>query len=229
MSLYVRIALPYSTVFTSSIIKFTGADAYYYMRLVDNIVYNFPHLTPFDPYYLYPGGEITGTAPDLFAYMIAYPAKLLGPAIFSQQNIDMISVYVPPVIATLVIIPIYFIGREILNRWAGVLAAAIFVILPGEIGRSLLGYTDQHIAEVLITTTLMLFVILALKSGSGVELHKPSGRRWNVLWRPLLYSCLAGVCLGIYFLTWVGALLFCCCFSRIFWSSSQLIMYVADQ
>ncbi len=208
VSLYLRIALPYNTVFTSSIIKFTGVDAYYYMRLVDNIVYNFPHLTPFDPYSIYPGGDATGTAPDLFAYMIAFAAKLLGPGNFSQQNVDIISVYVPPVFATLVIIPIYFIGREIFNRWAGVLAAAIFVILPGEIGRSLLGYTDQHIAEVLITTLLMLFVILALKGGRGLELDKPAGRSRTVLWRPLLYSVLAGLCLGLFFLTWVGALLF---------------------
>jgi oligosaccharyl transferase (archaeosortase A-associated) len=208
VSLYIRIALPYSTVFTSSIIKLTGADAYDYMRLVDNIVYNFPHLTPFDPYNIYPGGAITGTAPDLFAYLMAFAAKLLGPANFSQQSVDVISVYVPPVIATLVIIPIYFIGRELFNRWAGVLAAAIFVILPGEIGRSLLGYTDQHIAEVLITTTLMLFVILALKNGRELELDKPADRSWTVLWRPLLYSALAGLCLGLFFLTWVGALLF---------------------
>jgi dolichyl-phosphooligosaccharide-protein glycotransferase len=208
VSLYLRIALPYNTVFTSGIIKLTGADAYYYMRLVDNIVYNFPHLTQFDPYYIYPGGSVTGTAPDLFAYLIAFAAKLLGPGNFSQQSIDIISVYVPPVIATLVIIPIYFIGREIFNRWAGVLAAAIFVILPGEIGRSLLGYTDQHIAEVLITTTLMLFVILALKSSRGLELDKPTGRSRAVLWRPLLFSVLAGLCLGLFFLTWVGALLF---------------------
>jgi oligosaccharyl transferase (archaeosortase A-associated) len=208
VSLYIRIALPYNSVFTSNIIKFTGADAYYYMRLVDNIVYNFPHLTPFDPYYIYPDGVKTGTAPDLFAYLIAFAAKLLGPGNFSLQSIDTISVYIPPVLATLVIIPLYIIGKEVFNRWVGVLAAAIFVIIPVEIGRSLLGYTDQHIAEVLITTSLMMFLILALKSGSGFQLDKPADRKWNILWRPLIYSVLAGVCLGLFFLIWVGALLF---------------------
>ncbi|MCX6005984.1 MAG: oligosaccharyl transferase, archaeosortase A system-associated [Chloroflexi bacterium] len=208
VSLYIRIALPYNTVFSSNIIKFTGADAYYYMRLVDNIVYNFPHLTPFDPYYIYPDGGNTGVTPDLFAYLIAFVAKLLGPGNFSQQSIDTIAVYIPPVLATLVIIPLYFIGKAVFNRWVGILAAAIFVILPVEVGRSLLGYTDQHIAEVLITTILMLFIILALKNGSRLELDKPANRAWNVLCRPLIYSILAGICLGIYFLTWVGALLF---------------------
>ena len=208
VSLYIRIALPYNSVFTSNIIKFTGADAYYYMRLVDNIVYNFPHLTAFDPYYIYPDGVNTGVSPDLFAYLIAFAAKLLGPGNFSQQSIDTIAVYIPPVLAALVIIPLYFIGKEVFNRWVGVLAAAVFVILPGEIGRSLLGYTDQHIAEVLVTTTLMMFLILALKSGGGFEPGKPVNGQWRALTRPLICSISAGICLGIYFLTWAGALLF---------------------
>jgi dolichyl-diphosphooligosaccharide--protein glycosyltransferase len=223
VSLYVRIALPYNAVFTSNIIKFTGADAYYYMRLVDNIVYNFPHLTPFDPYYVYPDGVNTGVSPDLFAYLIAFAAKLLGPGNFSQQSVDTIAVYVPPVLGTLVIIPLYFIGKAVFNRWVGVLAAAIFVILPGEIGRSLLGYTDHHVAEVLFTTTLIMFVILAFKSGSGLELDKTVNRQWKALSLPLIYSICAGVCLGIYFLTWEGALFFILLLFIYF-----LVQFVAD-
>jgi dolichyl-phosphooligosaccharide-protein glycotransferase len=208
VSLYVRIALPYNSVFTPDIIKFTGADAYYYMRLVDNIVYNFPHLTPFDPYFVYPGGANTGGAPDLFAYLIAFVAWLSTGGHFSQQGIDTVAVYIPPVLATLAIIPVYFIGKDLFNRWVGLLSAAIFVVLPGEIGRSLLGYNDQHIAEVLITTVLMMFLVKALKSGNGLDAGKPLNSRMKTLKWPLIYSICAGTCLGIYFLTWTGALLF---------------------
>ncbi|MGD0855515.1 MAG: oligosaccharyl transferase, archaeosortase A system-associated [Dehalococcoidia bacterium] len=208
VSLYIRIALPYDGVFTANIIKLTGDDAYYYMRLVDNIVYNFPHLTPFDPYYLYPDGGNTGTFPDLWGYFIAFIAWLLNACRFSQQGIDTVAVFIPPVIGTLVIVPLYFTGKEIFNRWAGVLAAAIYVILPVEVGRSLLGYTDQHIAEVLITTTLIMCLVFALKSGRALELDKPVNSQRKVLSRTLIYSICAGLCLGLYFLTWVGALLF---------------------
>lgn len=50
ISLYLRIALSYDKVFTSNGIKFTGIDAYYHVRLVENLVRHFPHNITFDPY-----------------------------------------------------------------------------------------------------------------------------------------------------------------------------------
>lgn len=205
VSLYIRIALPYGAVFTPDIIKFTGIDAYYHMRLVDNIAYNFPTLTPFDPYAIFPGGAATGSSPDLFAYFVAAMARLFSPGGFSQQGVDTIAAYVPPVLGTLVIIPLYFIGKAVFNRWAGLLAAAVFVVLPGAVGRSLLGFTDQHVAEVLISALLMMFLVFSLKSGTA-ELTGREG--WKPLMRPLIYAACAGACLGVYFLTWAGALIF---------------------
>ena len=55
ISLYLRIYLPYDQVFTGDWIKYTGIDAYFHMRLIDNFVQNFPQLTDFDPYFIYPG------------------------------------------------------------------------------------------------------------------------------------------------------------------------------
>jgi dolichyl-diphosphooligosaccharide--protein glycosyltransferase len=178
------------------------------MRLVDNIVYNFPHLTPFDPYSLYPSGAPTASSPDLFAYLLAFVVRVLGPGSFSQQSIDTIAVYIPPVLGTLIIIPIYFIGREIFNRWVGLLAAAIFVVIPEEIGRSLLGDTGHQVAEVLFTTTFMMFFIMALKRGYEFDPRKPLNEQWRSARRSLIFSICAGICLGIYFLTWAGALFF---------------------
>ena len=56
----------------------------------------------------------------------------------------------------------------------------------------------------------MLFLILALKNARQKELafsHLKQGD-WSTLAKPLIYSLLAGMFLGIYFLTWAGALLF---------------------
>jgi asparagine N-glycosylation enzyme membrane subunit Stt3 len=83
--------------------------------------------------------------------------------------------------------------------------------LPGEfLGRSILGFTDYHVAEVFFTTVAMLFLILAVKSGRDKQLSFSSlrHRQWVTITKPLIYSLLAGVFLGIYFLTWAGALLF---------------------
>ena len=48
-ALYLRIYLPYDHVFGSDWIKFTGNDAYYHMRLVDNLLRHFPQFLVFDP------------------------------------------------------------------------------------------------------------------------------------------------------------------------------------
>ena len=57
IALYLRVYLPYDQVFSGEWIKFTAPDAYYHMRLVDNLVHNFPHLMSFDLYMTYPGGQ----------------------------------------------------------------------------------------------------------------------------------------------------------------------------
>ncbi|MCX6005542.1 MAG: hypothetical protein NT082_07725, partial [Chloroflexi bacterium] len=50
--------------------KLTGVDAYYYMRLVDNLLHHFPNLTQFDPYFQYLGGWYPGAVPNFFAYLM---------------------------------------------------------------------------------------------------------------------------------------------------------------
>ena len=56
IALYLRVCLPYDQVFSGDWIKFTSFDGYYHMRLVDNIVANFPHRIGFDAYSYYPYG-----------------------------------------------------------------------------------------------------------------------------------------------------------------------------
>jgi dolichyl-diphosphooligosaccharide--protein glycosyltransferase len=98
----------------------------------------------------------------------------------------------------------------------GVLAAGLVAILPGEfLGRSILGFTDNHIAETLFSTVVALFLILAIKSagakqdGQGpMTFNHLIKRDRKAITMPLVYSLLAGVFLGIYLITWMGALLF---------------------
>jgi asparagine N-glycosylation enzyme membrane subunit Stt3 len=55
LSLLLRVAPPYDSVFTNGWVKLTTNDAYLPMRFVDNLAHNFPHVTRFDPYYIFPG------------------------------------------------------------------------------------------------------------------------------------------------------------------------------
>jgi len=210
VALYLRIALPYDQVFVGDWIKLTGNDAYYFMRIVDNLVHNFPHLNSFDPYMLYPGGGGPGSL-TFFDYFLATITWLIGLGSPTQHTVDVVGVYFPAVLGALTVIPVYFIGKTLFSRWAGVIAAGLVAIFPGEfLGRSMLGFTDYHVAEVLFTTVTMLFLILAVKAGRDKEMtfDRLWHRQWATVTKPLIYSLLAGIFLGIYFLTWQGALLF---------------------
>mgnify|MGYP001176842675 CR=1 FL=1 len=210
IALYLRVYLPYDQVFGSDWIKFTSVDAYYHMYLVDNIIHNFPHLMDFNPYFIYPDG--TGmSSTHLFDWFLASIIWVISLGSPTQNVIDTAGVYFPAILGALTVIPIYFIGKEIFGRWAGVLSAGLIALLPSELlNRSILGFTDHHVAETLLTTVAILFLILAIKAARQRQLTFNHLKRlnWATSARPIIYSLLAGIFLGIYLLTWQGALLF---------------------
>ena len=210
ISLYIRIAYQYDQVFVDGAVWFQGVDAWYHMRLVDNLLQHFPHRIFFDPYTFYPHGDYLGW-PPFFDLIVAGSIKLFGGANPSHHTIDVIAAFIPPVMGTLTILPVYFIGKELFSRWAGLMAAALLVVLPGEfLHRSLLGFTDHHMAESLFSTTTILFLILAIKNARERKLafKHIKNRNWKVLTRPLIYTLLSGVFLALYLLSWVGGLMF---------------------
>ena len=205
---YFRVALPYSTVFDGQWIKLTGIDAYFYMRLVDNLVRNFPHLISFDPYFIYPGGGYPGDI-RFFAYMMAAIIKLLGGAAPTQQAVDTIAVYIPAVMGALVVIPVFFIGRALINRWAGLVAAVASAVLPGEfLNRSMLGFTDHHITELFFTTFFAMFFMLAIQYSRPFNYRLLREGRFPPLSRHIPYSFIAGIFMGLYLISWRGSLIF---------------------
>lgn len=210
LAFFLRAYLPHDWVFAGDQVKFVGADAHYHMRLVDSLVRNFPTHITFDPYLYYPYGSTWQYMP-FFDWLIAGSALLVGLGSPSLQTIEAVAAYLPAILGALTVIPVYFIGRELFGRRAGLLAAALIAILPGEfMGRSVLGATDHHAAEVLFSTSAMMFCIMALKSARHKRLSLADLRNlnWPSIRRPLAFSLLAGVFLGVYLLTWTGAPLF---------------------
>ena len=205
-----RIVFPYESVFVGDWIKFTGTDAWYHMRIIDNLAFNFPHLNSVDPYLLYPNPMSIGTYPfyDYFAAAIIQIVTLGNP---TQQGIDMVGVYLPAFIGGLVVIPVFFIGRVLFNRWAGIVAAGLIAFSPGELlGRSIIGQMDHHVFEVVCSTTAILFFILALKNAKQKSISYANilGGVWSVLSKPLIFTFIAALFLAIYLNSWLGALLF---------------------
>ena len=210
LSLVFRIVLPYEYIFSGDWIKYTSNDAYYFMRLVDTLVHSFPHFTDFDPYFIYPGGTAVSSL-NFYTWFMAGIIWLIGLGSPSQHTVDTVAVFIPSVMAALAAIPVFFIGKALFNRWAGIIAAGLFVILPGEfMGRTILGANDMPAPEVLFSTTALAFLIIAILTARQRQMtfnHIKTLDR-KIIFKPLLLSLLGGIFMGCYLITWQGALLF---------------------
>ncbi len=213
LALYIR-SLPHNSVFNGTFVRFGGNDPWYTMRLVENTLHNFPHRIYFDPLTYYPHGTHVPFAP-LFDYLLAVIIWLIGLgnpyATLGEPGIEAIGAWYPAVLGALVVIPVYFIGKVLWNRNAGILSAALIAVLPGQfLSRSLLGFTDHHVAETLLSTIVILFFILAVKSAkkNGITFYSVSNKDWGALKQPLFYSFFGGFFFGCFFLSWKGASLF---------------------
>ena len=204
IALFLRIYFPYDNVFAGDWVRFQLTDSWYHMRHIENLAQHFPSRLFFDPYLVYPGGSNVVTAP-FFDLPIAFFAWVLGAGSPSKGVIETVGAYFPAILGALVTIPVYLIGKALFNRKAGLLAAALIAILPGTfLGRTLLGSTDHHAAEILFSTLTMLFLVLALKKAKKREVSFGSlqRREWGALRKPLMYSLLMGIALGFYLLSW---------------------------
>jgi dolichyl-diphosphooligosaccharide--protein glycosyltransferase len=181
-------------IFINGFVNFQG-DAWYHMRVVDNLISNYPHRLTLDPYAA-AGGQYVGVAPlfDLFVATIALTVGLGSP---SPALVEAVGAFVPPALGTLAVVLVYALGRRLFDSRTGLLAAALLAGMPGHfLDRSVLGVTDHHVAEVVLVQLTLLLMVMTLQAPS------PRTRTARVV------PWLAGVSLGAYFLTWTSAPLF---------------------
>lgn len=202
-----RTWLTWPSVFAETYVAFVESDAWYHMRLVDALVEHFPWRLWHDPYLAHPGGEAVNAGP-VFDWCIAGLALLLGGGSPSPWLVDVVGAGLPPVLGALTVWPVYVLGRELWSPRAGLWAAFMVAVLPSQVlQRSVLGFTDHHCLETLLSTTVMACVVLALKRDAA------SSRRWALA---------AGVVFGTYLLTWGGAVLFVAFI--VVWAQVQLVI-----
>ena len=152
ISLYLRIAPPYDHVFTGEWIKLTSYDAYWQMANVDK-------MAPVFPEYFTKILDV-----PFFHGLLALVIWCIGLGSPTLQTIDTVAVYFPAILGALTVIPGYFIGKAIVGRFAGIMAAGLIAILPREwLGRSSLGFVDHHVLEVLLSTMAIMFLVMAIK------------------------------------------------------------------
>jgi dolichyl-phosphooligosaccharide-protein glycotransferase len=210
VALWIRI-LPANNIFLSNgFVKFVTNDAWYHMRTLHVLVNNYPKEMFFDPMTDYPIGNPIHFGP-LYDHMMAITSLILGFGHPSYQLVDYVGAYCPAVLGALTVIPVYYIGKYIGGHKTGIIAAILIAFAPGQfLSRSMIGFTDHHVAESLFSTLFMMFFMLALITANKKKLRLEDifNKKINVLKEPLFYSVIAGVMYSAYQLVWPGAPLF---------------------
>jgi dolichyl-phosphooligosaccharide-protein glycotransferase len=203
-----RIVPIFPSVFTPGGVNYQDSDAWYHMRLIENLVRNYPHRARVDPYL---GAEAPVVAvPLLFDLAIGGLAWLIGLGAPSTRTIELVGALVPPVLGALTIVPVFLIGARLFDRPTGLLAAGVLAIAPGQfLARSLLGFTDHHVAEAFLTAITLLAWLRALDADAW------PGR--------LAGAAAAGAALSAYLMVWSGGALLV--FVLCAWGAAQ---YVVD-
>ncbi|RLG26728.1 oligosaccharyl transferase, archaeosortase A system-associated [Methanosarcinales archaeon] len=208
ISYYIRAVVPYDSTFRRGIVGFAYDDAVFHMRLVENTIANFPHRLTYDAFTLYPYGSHLHWGP-LFDQMIAALAILLGGGNPTQETINTVGAYFPAALGALLVFPVYFIARELFDRKAALISAALAVVIPGQyLNRTTMGFTDNHVGEIFFTTLMMAFLLMALSRSEHLTLDRIRRRDWQSLKTPMTYTLFAGIAFGAYLLTWTAGVLF---------------------
>lgn len=141
-----RVVIPYQLVFSGDFVSFLETDAYNRMDCVKAML-----SMPFWDATIY-AIQNNGLFPwiiTLFSYVLPY---------------EIVGAWLPPVLAVLAIIVVYFIGKELFNPTVGIFSALFVSVIPSEfLHRSLIGYTDHHVMEVLLMCLWIYFLIRLLK------------------------------------------------------------------
>jgi oligosaccharyl transferase (archaeosortase A-associated) len=203
----VRTAFLIDKVFVDGAVNYQDSDAWYHMRLIENLTRNFPHRSPVDPYLAADAPVVS--VPLLFDLIVSGVAWVIGLGAPSPRTVEVVGALTPPIMGGLTVVVVGLIGGRLFNRRVGFLAAGLLAIAPGQfLARSVIGFTDHHVAEALLTALTLLAVFAALEEG-------PPRRR-------LLTALLAGAALAAYLLTWSGGALLV--FVLCVWAAMQLVL-----
>jgi dolichyl-diphosphooligosaccharide--protein glycosyltransferase len=173
----------------------SGPDPYYNIRLVNSTITTgqFPYYSANDPLLAYPSGHSGGRPPLLSMSAIGF-SYLLRPFMSVMDAVGYSMAFVPALFGALLVFPVFFIGKILFGRKAGLLAALLIALIPIEISSghgSAFALFDHDSLNLLFYFLTFLFMILSIKEKDRV--------------RSILYALLGGVCLGGLALVWVDA------------------------
>lgn len=181
-------------------------DSYVFYRWIDETVQNNGILPTHDIYELAPVGFYR---PPQWIYPYFYLGAYSYMLVNNFINIQLweFLIYFPPLLATLAVIPLYFIGKMLYDRKAGVLAAFFYIFEVNNLSHTLGGDPDSDAIVILVSMVTMAALIFTYKYATSTKsLDK----------KLILYSVLTSIILWIWYSTWAG-------YWYIFWLFSGFI------
>ncbi|RLF34436.1 MAG: hypothetical protein DRM98_00560 [Thermoplasmata archaeon] len=173
----------------------SGPDPYYNLRLIKGTYETgrYPYYSENDPLLNYPLGA-TGGRPPLFNMMALGFSRLLTPFMSELDAIGRAMQFLPALYGALIVFPVYFIGRILFNKKAGLIAAMFIPLIPIHLGSghgSAYSLFDHDSFNLLLYFSTFLFLILSIKEKKPVK--------------SILYAILGGVPLAALSMTWFAA------------------------
>jgi len=173
----------------------SGPDPYYNLRIVEETSKTgiYPYYSDKDPLLNYPLGRSGERAPLLNMMALGF-SNFLAPFIGETDAIGYSMQFVPALFGALLIFPIFFIGKILFNKKAGLIAAFFVAIIPIYIGSghgSAYSLFDHDSLNLLLFFLTFLFLLLSLKEKDHMK--------------SIFYAILAGVPLAGLSMVWVEA------------------------
>lgn len=190
-----RVVAPWDFVFPATgEIRLLGVDPYFHLRHAQVVADDFPNLQRWDVGTHFPIGH-RSDAVSLFDFAIGSAAYLLGLGNPSERLVTWVAAWTPAILGALSIGLVYLVAQTVLPRIPALTASAVFVLYPGSsLHRSLLGFADHHIAEIVLG--------LLITWGMTRSLQRCEGNKLTT--RQLLSTVTYVLPLVAVLFTWVG-------------------------
>jgi len=159
---------------------------------MDEIVANGGVMPSFDNLMLAPDGAPRKV--ELFPYQYLGAYSYMFVRIFADIQLWQWLIYLPAILASLMAIPMYYIGKILYDRRAGVLAAFFVVFDISNISRTLGGDPDSDAIVLLFPLIVMAVFLFTYKYIEKEKLNK----------KAILFSIITGILLGLWGHIWVG-------------------------
>lgn len=169
-------------------------DSYSFMRSMQLIVDNGGWVPASDELIMAPyGAPFQQNYPYFYQYLGAW-SYMLFRAFMPALQLWQYLIYFPAFLASLMAIPMYFIGKILYDKRAGVIAALLIVLDTSIMSRTLGGDPDSDAFIMLLPLVVMALFLLSYKLVNEKGINR----------RSILYTVITGIMLGVWDYSWAG-------------------------